>query len=155
MTSEERIRKQKELVEALGRYYEKEGFQPTAGRILGLLIVMDKERFTFDEIVEELRISKSSASNSLKMLEIRDFIEYLTLAGDRKRYFRIKIHDSFFLMEVHKIKMQGARDYFQSAFDLKANKESENARLLKDRIHMLNYFLEKFEEFKKDYAANK
>ena len=33
--------------------------------------------FTFDEIVEELRISKSSASNALKMLEIRDIIEII------------------------------------------------------------------------------
>ena len=33
MTSEERIRRQKELVEALGRLYDKKGFQPVAGRI--------------------------------------------------------------------------------------------------------------------------
>ncbi len=155
MTSEERIRKQKELVEALGRYYEKEGFQLTAGRILGLLIVMDKEQFTFGEIVEELRISKSSASNAIKMLEIRDIIEYMTLAGDRKRYFRIKKQDRFSLMDAHKSKLQGTRDYLQAAFDLKANKVSENAQFLKERINMLDYFLDKFEELKKEYSANK
>ncbi len=68
MTSEERLQKQKELIESLGRYYDKQGFQPIAGRLLGMLIVMDKEMFTFDEIVEELKISKSSASNAIKTL---------------------------------------------------------------------------------------
>jgi len=155
MTSEERIRKQKELVEALGRYYEKEGLQLTAGRILGLLIVMDKEQLTFDEIVEELRISKSSASYAIKMLEVRDIIEYLTMAGDRKRYFRIKKHDEFSLMDAHKSKLQGTRDYFQTAFDLKANKVSENAQFLNDMINMLDFFLDKFEELKKEYSAIK
>ena len=90
MNSEERIRKQKELVEKIGRYFEKEGFQPIAGRIYGLLMVMDKEQFTFDEITEELQISKSSASIALRNLEIRDDIEYVTLTGDRKRYFQLQ-----------------------------------------------------------------
>ena len=70
MNSEERLKKQKELVEEIGRHFDKEGLQPIAGRIVGLLMVMDKEQFTFEEITEELQISKSSASTALKNLEI-------------------------------------------------------------------------------------
>ena len=100
MKTEERIQKQKLLIESMGRHFDKEGFQPIAGRILALLMVMDKEQYTFEEIVEELNISKSSASNALKNLEIRQVIEYVTLPGDRKRYFRIKRQNCFSAIEV-------------------------------------------------------
>lgn len=86
------------MVETLGRINEHDGMQPVAGRIYALLMVMDKENFTFDEIVEELNISKSSASIAIKMLQIRGLIEYFTLPGDRKRYFRIKRHEPFKLL---------------------------------------------------------
>jgi len=153
MTSEERIRRQKELVEALGRLDDKKGFQPVAGRILGLLLVMDKEQYTFDEIVEELQISKSSASNALRMLEVANIIEYYTLPGERKRYFQIKKPDKFALIDEHKTNLESSRKFFQDAWELKANKNSENAILLQNLIKMLNFFLEKFEELKKEYLA--
>jgi DNA-binding transcriptional regulator GbsR (MarR family) len=155
MTSEERIKHQKEMVETLGRIYDKEGFQPIAGRILGLLLVMDKERFTFDEIVEELHISKSSASNALQMLEIRQLVEYITIAGDRKRYFQMKKPDRFSLIDEHKTKLSASRDYLKAILELKADKNSENAVLIKNLIDMLDFFLRKFEELKKEYLANK
>jgi DNA-binding transcriptional regulator GbsR (MarR family) len=155
MTSEEGIRKQKELVESTGCMYDKKGFQPTAGRIIGLLTIMDKEQYTFDEIVEELQISKSSASNALNMLEISNIIEYTTLPGDRKRYFQIKKVDRFTLVDEHKNKLRETRDFLNNVLDLKANKNSGNAILLKDLIDMLNYFLDKFEELKKDYLSQK
>jgi len=83
METDERIVQQRLLVEEVGRHFDKEGHQPIAGRILGLLLVMDKELFTFEEITEELNISKSSASIVLRNLEIRGSIEYITLPGDR------------------------------------------------------------------------
>ena len=88
MKESERIQKQKELIERIGRNNERDGFQPVTARILGLLMVMDKEEYTFDEIVDEMQISKSSASNALKNLELRGVLEYVTYPGDRKRYFR-------------------------------------------------------------------
>jgi DNA-binding transcriptional regulator GbsR (MarR family) len=154
MTSEERIKRQKELVEAAGRYYDKQGFQPIAGRILGLLTVMDKEQYTFDEIVEELQISKSSASNALRILEISNVVEYITIPGDRKRYFQIKKLDKFSLVDEHRIRLKETSDYLQVVLDLKANKNSENSLLIKNMIDMLNYFLNKFDELKKEYMAN-
>ena len=79
MNTEERIKKQKQLIETMGQHYEKEGMQPVAGRTLALLMVMDKEEFTFDEIIEELQISKSSASVALKFLQLKNIIERLVV----------------------------------------------------------------------------
>jgi DNA-binding transcriptional regulator GbsR (MarR family) len=155
MTSEERIKKQKDLIETMGCQFDKEGFQPITGRIFGLLIVMDKEQYTFDEIVEELKISKSSASNALRMLELRNIIEYITIPGDRKRYFQLKKLDKFSMIDDHKDKLNSTRLFLQAAYELKANKNSDNALMLANLINMLNFFLEKFEDLKKEYLSNK
>jgi DNA-binding transcriptional regulator GbsR (MarR family) len=155
MTSEERIKKQKELVEMVGQTYAKKGLQHTTGRILGLLTVMDKEQYTFDEIVEELQISKSSASNSLRMLEMKNVIQYSTVPGDRKRYFRIRKQEKFSLIDEHVNNMKETRDFLQTVLDLKANKASDNAVLLGNFIDLLDFFLGKFEELKKEYQKNK
>lgn len=141
MTTEERIEKQKELVEKIGRYYEKEGFQPIAGRILGLLMIMDKEQFTFDEIVNELSISKSSASNALRNLEIRGDIEYITLPGDRKRYFQLKKKNVSSIFEEFEEKMTTAKDIFQYIIALKADKNSNNAKYMEDLSKIIEFLL--------------
>ncbi len=151
MTTEERIRRQKEMVEMTGRFFDKKGLQPSAGRIIGLLTVMDKEQFTFDEIVEELKISKSSASIALRFLELSNKIEYITLAGDRKRYFRIKKLDKFSLFDELKESIEGTRKYLQSALELKADKNSGNAVNLREYIHVIDFFSRKFEELKMEY----
>ena len=151
MNSEERLTKQKELVEEIGRYFDKEGFQPIAGRILSLLMVMDKEHYTFEEIVEELRISKSSASNALKNLEVRGDIEYLTLPGDRKRYFRMKKHKPVAIIEDFENKMLGFKTMTMKIVELKADKNSANARFLSELINMMNFFLEKMSCTKSEF----
>ena len=155
MTSEERIKKQKELVEMVGQTYAKKGLPHTTGRILGLLTIMDKEQYTFDEIVEELQISKASASNALKMLEMKNIIQYNTVAGDRKRYFSIRKQDPFSLIDEHMAGMKETRDFLQTVLDLKASKTSDNAVLLGAFIEMLNFYLPKFEELKKEYQRRK
>ncbi|HRW63875.1 MAG TPA: helix-turn-helix domain-containing protein [Bacteroidales bacterium] len=151
MTSEERIKKQKELVEEIGIYFDKEGFQPIAGRVLGLLMVMDKEQFTFDEIVEELQISKSSASNILRNLEIRGDIEYITLPGDRKRYFQLKRKEAFSIIEDMEKKMIRSKELFNYALELKADKSSKNALFFNELLKMVDLLLENFEQYKKEY----
>jgi DNA-binding transcriptional regulator GbsR (MarR family) len=151
MTTEKRIKKQRELVEEMGRYFDKEGFQPIAGRILALLMVMDKEQYTFDEITEELQISKSSASNALRNLEIRESIEYITLPGDRKRYFRLKTHNKYSLIEDFEKKMIEAIKLFNHIIELKADPNSKNTSFLKDVNEMIELVLKNIDKYKNSF----
>lgn len=141
MTTEERIKKQRELIEEIGRYFDKEGFQPIAGRMLGLFMVMDKEQFTFDEITEELQISKSSASNVLRNLEIRGEIEYITLPGDRKRYFQLKTQESNKIIEDFESKITKAKDLLGYTLELKVDKKSKNSIYIKQMTNILEVVL--------------
>lgn len=155
MTSEERLKNQKNLVEEIGRHFDKEGFQPIAGRIYGLLMVMDKEQYTFDEITEELSISKSSASNALKNLEIRGDIEYVTLPGDRKRYFQLKKHDKFAIIEDSEKKIGAFKSMIKCILDLKADVNSNNGQYLTEVMDVMEYILRKMAQLKIEYNKNK
>ncbi|WP_242917661.1 GbsR/MarR family transcriptional regulator [Pontibacter liquoris] len=79
------------LIEKVGIFHEGIGLQPAASRVLGLLYVSDCTELTFDEIREALAISKSAASNAINLLLQLNRLEYTTFAGDRKRYFRLKL----------------------------------------------------------------
>lgn len=151
MDSTEKIRKQKELVEELGRYFDKEGLQPIVGRILSLLMVMDKEQYTFEEIVEELSISKSSASNALKNLEIRGDIEYLTLPGDRKRYFRYRRRNLLSVIEEFQSKIGEFKSIADHILELKGDKNSSNSLYLKQWLKMIEYFLDRMNASKAEF----
>jgi DNA-binding transcriptional regulator GbsR (MarR family) len=148
MKEAERNEKQRELIETIGRFLEKQGYQPVAGRVLGLLMVMDKEEYTFDEIIKEMKISKSSASAALKNLELREAIEYVTYPGDRKRYFRISFADINIIFEAAEKKFKAASDIIDVIICLKKNPNSKNANLLKNISDGTKFFLSQLVEFK-------
>jgi DNA-binding transcriptional regulator GbsR (MarR family) len=148
MEEAERLQKQRELIEQVGRYSEKEGFQPVAARIMGLLMVMDKEEYTFDEIVEEMKISKSSASTALRNLELRGVIEYVTYHGDRKRYFRFITSDTKTLIEETKKKLMHRAEIIDLSISLKKNANSTNAKLLRNLSKGMKFFISKMDELK-------
>lgn len=150
MNESERIARQKELIETIGRNLEKQqGMQPVAGRILGMLMVMDKEEYTFDEIVEEMQISKSSASNALRNLEIRETIEYITYPGDRKRYFRISFSDLNKVIDGIRAKIQTDLDILDQIITLKKDANSKNSKAMKGICKGMKYFVTILDDFKK------
>lgn len=155
MTAEEKNIKQKELIETLGKTFDKQGFGLIPGRILGLLMVSDKEQFYFEEIVDELKISKSTASHALRILEARNSIEYTTAPGTRKRYFHIRRLDRFAIINDHHEKLKTALGFVQAILELKENKESPNAVFMREMSNLTEIFLQKFKELKAEYYDNK
>jgi DNA-binding transcriptional regulator GbsR (MarR family) len=84
--------RQRELIEEFGVLSERSGTSsPMEARILGLLVVSNTTELTFEEIYQVLQVSKSAASNAINRLLQVNKIEYITLPGDRKRYFRSRI----------------------------------------------------------------
>jgi|ADurb_H2B_03_Slu_FD_contig_31_2129793_length_753_multi_3_in_0_out_0_1 DNA-binding transcriptional regulator GbsR (MarR family) len=151
MNESERIQKQKELVEQIGIQSERDGFQPAAARIMGLLMVMDKEEYTFEEIVEEMKMSKSSVSTALKNLELRGVIEYITYTGDRKRYFRFISKDIHAIISETEVKLKKSREIIQQVIRLKKDPGSRNAAFLKHISVGMAFFIHKLDDLKKEY----
>lgn len=155
MEDSERLKKQKELIEHIGRQNEREGFQPVPARIMGLLMVMDKEEYTFEEIVEEMQISKSSVSTALKNLEIRGIIEYITYPGDRKRYFRFVSGEIDGIVNDMEAKMMKSLETIKQIIELKKDPNSRNAMFLKTISTGMEFFIQKLDELKIEYKKNK
>jgi DNA-binding transcriptional regulator GbsR (MarR family) len=151
MEEVERIKKQKELIEQIGRENEREGFQPVPARILGLLMVMDKEEYTFEEIVDEMQISKSSASTALKNLEIRGIIEYITYPGDRKRYFRFVSGEIDGLINEMENKLKRNLIIINQIIDLKKDPNSRNSNFLRTISKGMEFFIKNLDELKVAY----
>ncbi len=147
----ERVAKQKELIEHIGRQNEREGFQPVSARILGLLMVMDKEEYTFDEIVEEMQISKSSASTALKNLEIRGIIEYITYPGDRKRYFRFVSGEIDGMINEMENNMKRNLVIINQIIELKKDPNSRNSNFLKTISKGMEFFIKNLDNLKIAY----
>lgn len=85
------IQKEKEdLIEMFGIHFETHHrFSPLSARILALLIVENcKPGLTFDDLVLKLGASKSSVSTNLTLLLKMGKLEYFTVSGDRKKYYR-------------------------------------------------------------------
>ena len=79
-----------ELIEMFGIHFEHQyNISPLAARILGVLIIDGcKSGVTFEELVAKMKASKSSISTNLNLLQKMDLINYFTVSGDRKKYFK-------------------------------------------------------------------
>lgn len=86
---------QKHFIEKIGVKTEKMGYSPLSGRILGALLLAEPPYMTFEDLCDYLSASKSSISTNLNILmkEGINMIEYFTVPGDRKRYFKISIEN--------------------------------------------------------------
>ena len=79
-----------DLVERLGVFMEKkEQLAPMAARILSYIILTGKSGTTFEDLVRDLRASKSTISTHLNHLADLKRILYFTKTGDRKKYYII------------------------------------------------------------------
>ncbi|KGO91583.1 hypothetical protein [Flavobacterium subsaxonicum] len=83
-------KEREELIELFGIHFETLHHLPPLGsRILATFIIDGCTRqFTFDDVVELTGASKSSVSTNLNLLLKLGKVNYYTLPGDRKKYYR-------------------------------------------------------------------
>lgn len=75
-----------EFIEDLSLIAEAEGVPRIAGRIVGLLLVRH-EPLSFDDIVEQLHVSRASVSTNTRLLEARGAIHRVSRLAERKDFF--------------------------------------------------------------------
>lgn len=77
-----------EFIEELSLSAEADGFPRIAGRIIGLLIVR-QEPVSFEEIAEQLQVSRGSISTNTRLLESRGALRRVSRLGERKDLFEV------------------------------------------------------------------
>ena len=80
------IEAEREFVEAMGRHFEVEGVPRIGGRMFAFLLLRETP-CSLDDLVEELAISKASASTNARLLEQWALIRRTSIPGDRRDYY--------------------------------------------------------------------
>ena len=127
-----------ELVERIGVFLEKYGYQPIPARIIGLLMVTEKPYLTFDEITENLKVSKSAVSIGLNLLLGTQQIDYITLPGDRKRYFKSRIGEWRQIVTGLIGFANSIRTLLLEIIELQKSSEREDIRSLKEVVTLID-----------------
>ncbi|MBD3631288.1 hypothetical protein [Cyclobacterium sp.] len=117
--------KKREIIEKIGVFHEMKGFQPVVGRIMGLLMVAEPAEATFEEIQEELQVSKGAVSTALTVLQAKERVEYRTKPGERKRYFKLRIRDWKNDLKKEFDEVLNMESLINEIIELKENKESD------------------------------
>jgi len=77
------------VIDAIAQNMNLYGITPSAGRLYGLLFFSDKP-LTLDEMKEELGMSKTSMSTSVRSLVDLNMVEKVWVKGERKDLYKIK-----------------------------------------------------------------
>lgn len=156
-----------ELIEMFGVHYERlYNIPPLAARIIGVLIVDGcKAGLTFDELVEKMQASKSSISTNLNLLQKMEKINYFTVAGDRKKYFKAAplsqiLRNYLTLVENEKILIEKLLDYRKNTISCVQEEVSfQNCSAYKEHMlqveNLLTNTIDKFKEIETKNQSSK
>lgn len=124
-----------QFIEDLGLSVEEDGMPRIAGRILGLLLVHEGP-FRFDELAEQLQVSRGSVSINTRLLEQMGLIERFTLPGDRRDLFRAcdDLHGRLLERSLHRLVQR------QAMVDRCLERLGEEQPHARNRLHSMNRF---------------
>ena len=134
MQDNENKQKQDQLIDKFGSYFGSIGFQPIAGRIIGLLSVSDCEELSFDEITSR------SASVVLRRLVAEGRVAVVTVEGGRRHYYRLNQQNLFEVLDEFERMCDSVRDLLNTTIDLKADKQSSNAKYFYQIINTIDKY---------------
>jgi DNA-binding transcriptional regulator GbsR (MarR family) len=77
-----------EFIEQLALIAEADGLPRIAGKIVALLVIR-QEPVSFDELVDQLQVSRGSVSTNTRLLETRSVIRRVSRLGERKDLFEV------------------------------------------------------------------
>ena len=81
------------FVEGVGVYFERFALPRIGGRLLGLLLVIDKP-LSLDDLASILSVSRASVSTNMRLIQAIGLAELVTRPGDRRDYYQFT-HDAW------------------------------------------------------------
>ena len=75
------------FVENMGVYFERYALPRIGGRLLGLLLVVDRP-LSLDDMANTLGVSRASVSTNMRLILAIGLAELVTRPGDRRDYYR-------------------------------------------------------------------
>ncbi len=142
--NQEQLFKEKHFVEEVGIFFEQSGLPRMAGRILGWLMISDPPHQTTDELTQSLLASKGSISTMTRLLIRIGLIERLSLPGQRRDYFRIKVGAWHQMLKDGLIQTTAFRQLIERGLELIEDKAHFNRQWLEEMRDMYAFFEREF-----------
>lgn len=100
--------------------------------------VSDREELSFDEIINRLKISKGSASVVLRRLVAE--CRVAVVESGRRHYYKLNQQNLFELLDEFERMCDCVRDLLNTTIDLKADKQSSNAKYFYQIINTIDKY---------------
>lgn len=81
------------FIESMGVYFERYALSRIGGRLLGLLLVVDRA-LSLDDLANMLSVSRASVSTNMRLVQAIGLAELVTRPGDRRDYYQFT-HDAW------------------------------------------------------------
>ncbi len=131
-------------VEAVGIVFEQSGLPRMAGRILGWLSISDSPHQTTRELAEALMASTGSISTMTRFLIRLGLIERMSLPGQRRDYFHIKLGASHRMLKDSMTQTTAFRQLMERGLEITKGKASVNRQWLEEMRNMYAFFEQEF-----------
>jgi HTH-type transcriptional regulator, glycine betaine synthesis regulator len=143
-----------DMVEAGGRFWQMLGLPRSTGQIYGLLY-LSSHPLSLDDIVNDLGISKASASTGTRQLVAWGVIKQVWIPGERRDFFEVVPDLNQLLRIIYqeqvKRRLEGARirlDNFKQGLDEAYQQDrlpAEEHRLITERVKQLERIQKKIQ----------
>ncbi len=136
------------FIEETGLLFENLGTTRMAGRILGYLMITDKEMVSFDELCQVLQASKSSISTNIKSLITLHYVKPITLPGDRKTYYMLSPDLDWVESLMKRVELLKVMNkLFRKGLDLRVNKKDKASEWLRMSVEFYEWVVEEYPKF--------
>jgi DNA-binding transcriptional regulator GbsR (MarR family) len=132
---------QQYFVEEVGLLFETTGFPRMAGRVFGWLLISNPPHQSPGELAAVLQASKGSISTMTRLLEQIGLIERVSLPGQRRDYFRIKLNAWSELSKRRMEQVMAFRKLAERGLSLMSQEPAELAQRLQE-MHDIHAFFE-------------
>ena len=136
----------KEFIEKVGMQIEHSGGQRMAGRLLGALLVAEPANQSAEDLAETLQASRGSISTATRYLIQMGLIERVSVAGERKDFYRNKPNAWFELRKRSAEQISYMRDLAKEGLSLLDDATVENRRGLDDMYEFYDFLDQEYLE---------
>jgi DNA-binding transcriptional regulator GbsR (MarR family) len=132
----------KRFIEEVGLLFELAGLPRMAGRILGWLLISNPPHQSTGELAEVLQASKGSISTMTRLLIQAGLVERVSLPGERRDFFRIKLGAWSALIKQRVAQITAIRQVAERGLQLLEENPPEQQQRLKE-MHDIHAFFER------------
>lgn len=143
------------FAEDVALHFEQAGLSRTVGRIFGWLLISDPPHQTMDDLVDGLKVSKSSVSVATRSLIESGLVQRLSLPGERRDYYCVVEGVWSTLMHQRLSQLAALRELAEQGLEMLADQPAERRNRLREMRDFNAFFEEELPDLLDRWEAQR